>query len=266
MLLNLSELKGFTLKAKDGEIGEVQDFYFDDEDWAIRYLVVDTGNWLLGRKVLISPISLGKADRGNQRLEVDLAVKQIEDSPGWETSKPVSRQYETSYHDYYGYPYYWTGPYLWGMEAYPGLLATRPPIPPEVEEVKRREQEAADPHMHSANEVLGYYLEATDGDIGHVQEFIVDDENWAIRYMVVDTSNWWIGKKVVVSPQWIERVSWNDSRVYVNMSRDDIKNSPEYDREHPMSRDYETTLYQHYDRQPYWQSTEGQRKRRSDRS
>lgn len=251
MLYKLNDLKGLTIKAKDGEIGEVDDFYFDDERWTIRYLVVDTGKWLPGRKVLISPISLGKADRSNQRVEVNLNMKQVENSPGIEADKPVSRQYETSYFNYYGYPYYWTGPQLWGPAAYPGPLMMPDRTQVEVEAV-RREQESADPHLHSAKEVAGYYIEATDGDIGHVDDFLIDDENWAIRYIVVDTRNWWPGKKVLLSPQWLERVSWHDSRVYANLSRADIEKAPEYDVQKPLSRDYESSLHRHYDRPPYW--------------
>jgi sporulation protein YlmC with PRC-barrel domain len=252
MLHNLTDLKGLTIKAKDGEIGEVDDFYFDDDNWTIRYLVVDTGNWLPGRRVLISPISLGKADAANRRVEVALTMKQIEDSPGVESDKPVSRQYETSYFDYYGYPYYWSGPYLWGAAAYPGPLAMPERAQPEIEKIRRSERESSDPHLHSAKEVIGYYIEAADGDVGHVEEFIIDDESWAIRYMVVDTRNWWPGKKVLVAPQWIERASWHDSRVYVNLSRHNIQEAPEYDLSKPPSRDYESTLHQHYRRPPYW--------------
>jgi hypothetical protein len=122
----------------------------------------------------------------------------------------------------------------------------------ELEEIRRREQESSDPHLHSANEVIGYYIEAADGDIGHVEEFIVDDENWAIRYMAVDTRNWWPGKKVLVAPQWIERASWQDSRVYVNLARNDIQEAPAYDLSEPPSREYEATLHRHYKRSPYW--------------
>jgi hypothetical protein len=252
MLHNLTDLKGMTIKARDGEIGEVDDFYFDDDNWTVRYLVVDTGTWLTGRKVLISPIALRHADPANRRIEADLTKKQIEDSPGVEADKPVSRQYEMSYFDYYGYPYYWSGPYLWGPAAYPGPLAVPQRAQTELEEIRKREQESSDPHLHSANEVIGYYIEAADGDIGHVEEFIVDDENWAIRYAVVDTRNWWPGKKVLVAPRWIERASWQDSRVYVNLARDAIQEAPAYDLSKPPSRDYETTLHRHYNRSPYW--------------
>jgi hypothetical protein len=252
MLHNLTDLKGSKIKARDDEIGEVEDFYFDDENWTIRYLVVDTGKWLPGRKVLISPISVGNVHHGNHRVEVNLTKKQIEDSPGAETDRPVSRQYEASYFDYYGYPYYWGGPYAWGPAAIPAAMPVPTRTEAEIAEMQRRDGESADPHLHSVREVIGYYIEATDGDIGHVEEFIIDDESWTIRYMVVDTRNWWPGKKVLVAPQWIERASWSDSRVYVNLSRADIQEAPEYDRNAPLSRDYESSLHQHYGRSPYW--------------
>jgi hypothetical protein len=255
MLHNLTDLKGATINAKDGGIGEVEDFYFDDDKWTIRYLVISTGTWLGGRRVLISPLSVGRADQGNRRIDVNLSREQVENSPGIDSDKPVSRQYESSYFNYYGYPYYWGGPYLWGPAAVPAAIP--PPVPSrtesEIEAMQRREQESSDPHLHSANEVIGrYYIEATDGDIGHVEEFLIDDESWAIRYMVVDTVNWWPAKKVVVAPQWIERASWNDSKVYVNLSRDNIQQAPEFDRTQPLSRDYENNLHRHYKRAPYW--------------
>ena len=73
--------------------------------------------------------------------------------------------------------------------------------------------------------VTGYHIEATDGEIGHVDGFVVDDEAWAIRYIEVATRNWWPGKKVLVSPAWIERVSWPDSKVYAGLSREAIKSA-----------------------------------------
>ena len=109
-----------------------------------------------------------------------------------------------------------------------------------------------DSHLRSTIEVNSYNIQASDGEIGHVEDFIIDDETWAIRYLVIDTHNWWPGKKVLVSPQWIERVSWSDSKVFVNLSRESIKNSPEYTEESLITRDYETILYQHYKRQGYW--------------
>jgi sporulation protein YlmC with PRC-barrel domain len=252
MLHNISDLKGYSISATDGEIGQVEDFYFDDDKWVIRYLVIDTGKWLPGRKVLISPISLGAADESAHSIQVRLNKRQIENSPSIDVDKPVSRQYETSYYDYYGYPYYWGGPFLWGPVAFPGGMAAPPANDVAMEAHQRELDESHDPHLHSAREVTGYYIEANDGDIGHVEDFIVDDQDWAIRYVLVDTKNWWPGKKVVVAPNWIERVSWSDSRVYVNESRDNIQHAPEYESNEALTRDYESRLHDHYHRAPYW--------------
>ena len=248
MQYNVKDLKGYAIGATDGDIGKLDDFYFDDESWTIRYLVAETGNWLLNRKVLISPFALGKVDLSRERLNVALTKKQVEESPSIDTDKPVSRQHEVSYLDYYGYPYYWGGPYLWGPMTLPQLSGA---AQRRNEEAREEREEANDLHLRSANKVTGYYIEATDGDIGHVEDFIIDGETWQIRYMVVDTKNWWPGKKVLVAPQWIDRVSWSDSKVYVDLSRETIKNGPEY---HPdaLNRKYEETLYTYYKRPKYW--------------
>lgn len=254
MLRTIHSLTGYTLGARDGEIGSVEDFYFDDGAWTVRYLVADTGKWLPGRKVLISPISLGKVNWDEKKVEVRLTKAQVQNSPDIDTHKPISRQHETEFYEYYGYPYYWPGPYLWGPMAYPGGLGDAAQTGTEAEEIRAamKSEESDDQHLRSAKEVTGYYIEASDGDIGHVEDFLIEDESWAIRYMVVDTKNWWPGKKVLVSPEWIQSVSWKDSRVYVDLSRDTIKNAPEYDESTAVPRDYETNLHKHYGRTKYW--------------
>jgi hypothetical protein len=212
--------------------------------------VVDTGKWLPGRKVLISPIALGGVDWEGKKLQVKLSRQQVENSPDVVTHKPVSRQYEIALSKYYGYPYYWTGPDVWGPAALPEVP---------IEGVLEREGEAnevlpeEDLHLHSVVEVAGYYIDATDGQIGHVDDFIVEDTTWEIRYLVIDTRNWLVGKKVLIAPGWIHRVNWRDSKVYVNLSRDTIQNSPEYDGSLPVAREYETQLHQHYDQPRYWE-------------
>jgi sporulation protein YlmC with PRC-barrel domain len=246
MLRTASHLKGTSIAATDGEIGSVQDLYFDDGTWTIRYLVVDTGTWLPGRQVLISPRSVRLAPN-DDRLPVALTKEQVENSPSIDADRPVDRQYEEEYSQYYGYPYYWSGPYRWGTTPYPGegpltearAMSVMPP--------------AGDPDLRSARNVMGYYIEATDGDIGHVEDFLVDDREWAIRYMIVDTRNWWPGKKVIVSPEWIKRVSWPDSRVYVGLSKQAVKDAPEYDPDRPMEREYEARLFRHHGRRTYWE-------------
>lgn len=257
MLRDASELKGYTIKATDGDIGEAVQFFFDDEKWTIRYLVADTGGWLTGRRVLISPAALGRVDWNSRTLNVNMTRERVENSPGIDTDRPVSRQHETEYYNYYGYPYYWSGPYVWGPVAYPAYPPVAPAAPAgtpsaverEAAEAKRRED---DVHLRSTQEVTNYYIEASDGDIGHVEDFLIDDQSWTIRYIIVDTRNWWPGKKVLVSPEWVRSVSWNDLRVYVDLSRDKIKNAPEYDPSLPLTRDYEARLYNHYGRSEYW--------------
>jgi hypothetical protein len=231
-----AQLKGFTIRAADGDLGTVDDFYFDDETWTIRYLTVETGGWLGGRPVLISPISIIYADWQSKRLDVALTKKQVENSPNIDTHKPVSRQHEVAYVGYYGYPYYWAGPY----EPMEGLAASG---------------ESEDTHLRSTQAVSGYYIEATDGEIGHVKGFVVDDETWTIRYMEVTTQNWWPGKKVLVAPAWIQQVSWAQSKVFVQLTRQSIQTAPEYIESKPVTREYENLLYSHYGLPPYWLQT-----------
>jgi hypothetical protein len=249
MLRNASDLKGFAIRATDGEIGSVEDIYFDDETWAIRYLTVNTGGWLGGRVVLISPILIHEADWQAKLLDVSLTQEQLKNSPDINTHQPVSRQHESEYFAYYGYPVYWGGPYMWGSSLVPAGLAV--PIAAAIE-ASMPEIDSADSHLRSSHEVTGYNIEATDGEIGHLAGFVMDDETWAIRYIEVATRNWWPGKKVLVSPGWIDRVSWADSSVYVGLSREAIQNAPEYTESMAITREYEDQLFSHYGRPPYW--------------
>jgi uncharacterized protein YrrD len=247
MLYTAKTLKGYKLDSLDGEIGRVKEFYFDDRHWTIRYLVADTGNWLPGRQVLISPYALVavNTDIYKEQIEIDLTKKQIEDSPSLNSDKPVSRQFEENYYGYYGWPLYWSGPYTWG--AYPHLTRDR-----DKWKAANRGGKTWNRHLRSTHAVSGYHVQATDGEIGHVEDFIIDDETWTIRYLLISTLNWWPGKKVLVSPLWIERVSWDESKVFVNLSREAIKQSPEYTEESLLTRDYEIGLHGHYNRKGYW--------------
>jgi len=245
MLSTAGTLKGYKLDSLDGDIGKVKEFYFDDQYWTVRYLVADTGSWLSGKQVLISPYALVGVVKEEKHLSVDLTKKQIEDSPALDTDKPVSRQFEQDYYGYYGWPNYWSGEYMWG--SYPYIMRNRE----RWSEVCNAEK-GWDPHLRSTHQVTGYHIQATDGEVGHVEDFIMDDETWTIRYLIVATRNWWPGKKVLVSPHWIERVSWSESKVFLNLSRETIKQSPEYTEESLLTRDYETGLHRHYDRKGYW--------------
>jgi uncharacterized protein YrrD len=268
MLRSMNDLEDCAIHATDGSIGEVQDFYFDDKAWVIRYLVVDTGTWLSSRKVLISPIAIGHPNWTEKILPVSITKEQVKNSPDIDTDKPVSRQHEMQYLGYYGYPYYWGGAGLWGGGGYPGMLVTGysgfgvtpPVVRPEVEEANARAEAARhrddDPHLRSCKAVKGYHIHATDGDIGHVQGLLVDEKTWAIRYIIVDTSNWWLGHQVLIAPQWIQDVSWPDAKVSVNLTRQAVKDAPTYDAAAQLDRKQESRIYKHYGRPGYWENGE----------
>jgi sporulation protein YlmC with PRC-barrel domain len=252
MLRNVKDLQGYAIRATDGVIGEVEDMYFDDEGWAIRYLVVDTGRWLLGRKVLISPLAIGHPDWMGQLLPVSLTKAQVEKSPDIDTRKPVSRRHEAAYLGYYGYPYYWGGAGLWGMGAYPGGLTTAGAIEANMKARETPAPTPGDAHLRGCRAVVGYHIHATDGDIGHVEDFVIDDHTWAIRYLVVNTSNWWVGHRMLVAPPWIEAVDWSTAKVSVGLTRDAIKAAPPYDAVAQFTREREQAMYEHYGRTGYW--------------
>lgn len=249
MFCHAKNLQNYKLKGLDGEIGKVKDFYFDDTHWAIRYLVAETGTWLYDKQVLISPYALKSITMDDKIIAVNLTKKQIEDSPSIDTDKPVSKQFELSYYGYYGWPVYWVGGYTWGL--YPYISRN----PKTVKNGDEHEKDW-DPHLRSTHNVSGYGIHATDGEIGHIRDFIIDDDTWEIRYLIVDTQNWWPGKKVLISPQWIKQVGWNESTVFVNLSRDQIKMSPEYTDDTLPTRMYELGLHQHYNHPGYWDKGE----------
>jgi hypothetical protein len=255
MLRSVKDLHGFVIGATDGDIGSVKDCYFDDVSYTARYVVVETGGWLSERKVLLSPIAFRAMDWEHKRITAELTKAQVEKSPDIDTDMPVSRQHEAAYYGYYGYNPYWAGSYLWGAYPYP-YLGFGPVLSPADLERERRwnweVKERSDPHLRSSRAVTGYHIQATDGDIGHVDDYLVDDRSWAIRYMIVNTSNWWPGKKVLVAPAWIEQVDWDQSKVHVAITRAQIKNSPEYDPARPVDRTYEAQLYGHYGQPRYW--------------
>lgn len=254
MLRNVSTLDGSTVNATDGEIGHVEDCYFDDERWAIRYLVVDTGTWLTSRKVLISPYAVVQPFGSNRIIDVSLTREQVKKSPDIDTHKPVSRQNERDYLGYYGYPTYWQGGDLWAMGAYPAMPPlTTPPDYTERHERVETEINPEDVHLRSADTVKGYHIQASDDSIGHVEDFIFDDESWALRYLVVDTRNWWPGgKKVLVATRWIDRIDWSEQKVFTSLTRDAVKASPAYEESATIDREYEARLHDAYGREHYW--------------
>jgi hypothetical protein len=229
-------------------------------------VVAETGSWLgSSRKVLISPMATGPANAGQRVLPTLLKRQQVKDSPHIDTDKPVSRQHESEFLRHYDYPYYWVGSGLWGDGLVPNqMISDYETHPMEAKEralrdaaygkIERSRHAKDDPHLRSCNAVIGYQIEATDGEIGHLQDMLVDDETWALRYLVVKTSNWWLGQQVVIAPSWIEAVSWEGQSVVAKLTRDAIKTSPLYDPSSLFNRTHESDVYAHHKRAGYWQS------------
>jgi hypothetical protein len=242
MLRSLKEIMKYRIAAIDGEIGSAKDFYFDDHTWAIRYLVADTGHWLTGRQVLLSPVAIASSDWSARQLHVNLSKDQIEKSPGIEADRPVSRQMEYELGSHFGWPIYWGGP-VTPARPVPATAASG------VMETDRRE---GDPSLHSVHDVRGYHIEASDGSIGHVDDFIATDEDWVIRYMIVDTRNWLPGRKVLVAPWMVQAILSQDRKVQVDLTQEQIKGSPKYDPATAVNREYEAMYYDYYGRPAYW--------------
>jgi hypothetical protein len=258
MLRSIKDMEGSTIGAADGIIGRVRDFYFDDEAWVIRYLVVDASEGQPQRSVLISPISICQPNWSERIIPVSLTRKQVADSPDIDTDKPVSRQQEMGYLGYYGYGSYWGGGGLWGASLYPDVLqAGLQHRESRTDKVINTEgvvgqHEHDDPHLRSCNAVGRYYVHARDGDLGHVAGFLVEEMSWAIRYLIVNTSNWWLGHEVLIAPQWIDHVDWAECTVSVGLTREAIKRSPPYDSAALLDREQEVGIHTHYGRTGYW--------------
>jgi sporulation protein YlmC with PRC-barrel domain len=251
MLRSLKDIQGYTIRARDGEVGKVYNFYFDDEIWIIRYLVVDTGSWLPGRKVLIAPIAFEPPNRQNKTFSVKLTREQVKNSPDIDMDKPISRQRELSLHEHYAWPYLdRLGGGLFdnktlgmGPETIVEMIKT-----PEISRSDVEEMEKSDPHLQNSRELLGYHIQAQDGKIGYIDDFILNDETWVIRYLVIDTGNWLPGRKVLISPFWINEIVWAGSTAHLDLTQEAVKNSPEYDPSAPIQPEYEQKLQSHYNR------------------
>lgn len=250
MLWNASSLIDFAIHATDGSIGSVETLLFDDREWTIRWIAVDAGTWLSDRKVILPPSAVRELDLTRRAFEVNLTRQQVEDSPGLDNDAPVSRQHESDLYSYYGRDPYWAA---WAYA--PGLSLATPIEPPPTAPGERpglEQRVEGDSHLRSTQEVTGYYVHATDGDIGHVEEFLVDSDGWTIRYIVVDTKNWWPGKKVLVSPRAFTAINWADRSVQTDLTRDRLRNGPEYDPSATIDSAYEERFHGYYGYPAYW--------------
>jgi hypothetical protein len=219
--VKLWDLLHFQLTALDGDIGHVSDFYFDDQNWVIRYLVVNTGSWLTGRQVLLSPHAFGALGLAEKKLYVKLYKKQIEYSPTIEMHKPVSRQYEADYYRYYGWPTYWAGSSIWGLTGTPFIPFTTGDNLEKQALYHHRE----DKHLQSINSIIGYQLHTNDGPIGRVKGFRVDDRTWMIRDIVVNTGHWYAGKEILISPTKVLRIRYDEAQLHVSLTRSEIEDT-----------------------------------------
>jgi uncharacterized protein YrrD len=265
MLRPFHSLRSARLAASDGEIGHVQDFYFDDEHWTVRYLVVNTGSWLFEREVLVAPQTVGEVDLERGTIAVHLTREQVRESPSVDVDKPVSRQQEEELHRYYGWSPYWSPVDEGAGMMLPPVALVPPPAfapPPVVSEDTEpnlaSEERRADPHLRSGAELLsGYTIHAEDGEIGRVDDVILDDQGWRVRYFVIHTGPWFLGKDVLLPPEWIERISYDRTEVSVKLPRSAIKDAPSFRRGAPLSREDEQKLYDHYGRKGYWDAAAG---------
>ncbi|MGB7768254.1 MAG: PRC-barrel domain-containing protein [Verrucomicrobiia bacterium] len=228
MLQSIKQLHGSKLGASDGDIGHVKDFYFDDQNWAVRYLVADTGNWLPGRQVLLSPHAIASLHHAGKVLRVKLTRKKIEDSPTIESHKPVTRQHEEEYHRYYGWPAYWLGDGMWGVSGVSVLEKPAKTPPGESAAANGLRPKGAEAHLRSTQAVSGYHLQATDGIIGYVCDFIMDDQSWAIQQLVIKTGHRFTGNEVLIPVSKVDRISYDDSAVFVNLTKEAVEKSPAY--------------------------------------
>lgn len=223
MVHSAKQLHGYRVEALDGEIGQVKGFYFDDKDWVIRYLIVDASPALPNRKLLISPYALGDISTPGKAVEVKLSREKLENSPSIEAQLPMARQHEREYYRYYNWPVYWGGPGCWGVNPVP--LATSYYQPPIKETLAGRDE--VDSHLRSTQEVTGYNIQNLDGEIGHLEDFLIEEWSWAIRSLVVASSQWWSAKNLLISPHSIDEVNWKDSKMFAHVSRSKVRKEPE---------------------------------------
>jgi uncharacterized protein YrrD len=193
-------LTGSAVIATDGEMGSVRNFLFDDLSWTVRYLVVDVGNWLTRQAVVIAITAVEHPDWVKKTFHIGLTKEQVRHSPDVDTEKPVSRQQEIAMQEYFGWPIYWADSELGPISSIPS--GRKYPV-----------HTSEDPHLRSAWDLAGYEVWATDGEIGQVEGFVMDDASWHLAYLVVKAGGWLLSRSVLVPTLWVNSVSWADHRV-----------------------------------------------------
>ena len=225
--------------ATDGEIGEIEEVFFDDRSWIVRYLVVRMSSEdQYDRFVLIPSKLVKRFDETGQRAFVALTRAQVQNSPDVDTHQPVSRQHEKALAEYYRYPQYWTDPFPLGELFGLGEWAERG-----VE--RRKGLRLVEERLRSSTEVIGYDTRALDGLVGHIDDLLIDEENWTIRYLMINTRNWLPGDHVLVATAWVDQFSWEEGRVFVKLTKEAIKHCPLFD-ETSITPQSEADLYRHH--------------------
>lgn len=253
MLHSIKDVTGLQIAATDAVLGSIEEVYFDDLHWGIRYFVVKTGGWLAARKVLISPMAVTAIDWEKEQVHVNLSAEQVRNSPHIDMDKPVSRQHETEFAQYYGYNPYWTGPYLWEANGFPGVMDVPIDIDakPDIQKNVENAQGRTDPHLRSSREVTGYHIRTTDETQGHVEDFLFNDRNWVISYLVLESRDWWPGKHVVVHTRRIQQIDGAARRLALAVTREELEHSPDFDLMSAIPDGAVQDLYQRFWRSPY---------------
>ncbi|MAT13943.1 MAG: hypothetical protein CMJ46_01580 [Planctomyces sp.] len=234
MLISGNILLGYKVKAVDGEFGKITDLLFDDQNKMVRYFVINCGNWLNKDEVLLSPVAFETPDHEDFTISTILSRHAISNAPSINTKPPVSKQDESALARYFDWPMFWSR------------------IPSSRQEIHESPEGQVEGHLRSLKEVKGYTIHCPQGDLGHVEEMIVDTETWALRYLAIDTGNWLPGKRVIIGIDWLSEISWEEQHAYIELSRDDVQNAPIYDPRTPINRDYEAEVYDYYGRPTYW--------------
>lgn len=247
MLHSARNLEGFSVEVSDGDLGKINDVYIDDEQWAIRYFAVATGNWLNRRQVLISPLSIEVIDWPHMTMRLKLSRDQVGKSPDIDISQPVTREHEHALHRYYDYAPYWGGPELWGYSIIAAVLESRSYKDHIINKVHDDAEKARGhrTHLCSGKSLIGYHLQATDQEFGKVVNCLFDDHDWSIRFIVVGAGSWLAGKDLLISPRRFDHVSWDEKCFYVNATRREAESSPEFDSLHPPQASTQVDLYRH---------------------
>lgn len=222
MLQDTKRITGRIVQALDGEVGHVSDFLFDDTYWSLRYLVVETGPWLDGRKILLAPESFERnALYISDPLPTKVSRTKISSSPLFEMDQIIYRAYEEDYYDYYGWSAYWenSNSEANAISAMIGPAQMREIVPGRI-------------HLRSVSSIAGFRLQANDGTIGHVASFTIDTRNWTVAEIVVETGHWYLGKQILVLPESVERINYEDSTVFVRLSLEDIRSTRANDVAH----------------------------------